>query len=260
MNKRLLFHPVFNLQPWNTTEMFHIACHDNEVFFKCCCSNERIHIANLLSLALQQPAYLAILAKGFYAILLEKIHNFQNIVEMLLSSRLVSTKIQLCKSNVRNLTFINSYLPDMFDYAWQPLYQGYACACVKQISSVCQWPHTYQVSTSFTISGPCRNSLAISIGLFSPPQSLWKRASAASNMASESSFHVGRLLVYSCQDFFASSSSRFTCSDICSTNHRRSWRSSVFSIVSKASIGILPIVFILKHVYFIAAKLRIKSE
>jgi len=50
MNKRLLFHPVFNLQPWNTTEMFHIACHDNEVFFKCCCSNERIHIANLLSL------------------------------------------------------------------------------------------------------------------------------------------------------------------------------------------------------------------
>ena len=177
MNKRLLFHPVFNLQPWNTTEMFHIACHDNEVFFKCCCSNERIHIANLLSLALQQPAYLAILAKGFYA-----------------------------------------------------------------------------------ISGPCRNSLAISIGLFSPPQSLWKRASAASNMASESSFHVGRLLVYSCQDFFASSSSRFTCSDICSTNHRRSWRSSVFSIVSKASIGILPIVFILKHVYFIAAKLRIKSE
>ena len=174
---------------------------------------------------------------------------------MLFSFRFECTEIQFSQRNVRNFTFINTHLPDMLYYTWLFLNKSNTCACIEQICSMCQHRHTYQVSTSVTISAPCRNSFAISIGLLSPPQSLWNRARAASNLASDSSLHVGAFSICFFRFFFASASSRSNCADICSTNQRRSWRLRRLSIVSTASIGIVPIiVFILCHFMYSRCK------
>ena len=253
---KLLFHPILNLQIRNATEMVCIACYENEFFFEGSGSNKHVHVTNFLAFTLQLPSYLAILAKGINVILLEKIHYLHNIIEMFFSSRLLCAKIQFSKSNVRNFAFVDSYLSDMLNYTWLFFNQCDTYACVEQIFSMCQWSHTYQTSTSLTISTPCRNSFAISIGLLSPPQSLWKRARAASSLASDSSFQDGAVSLNTCQDLFASASSRATCADICSTSQRRSWRLKLLSMVSVASIGIVPTIVFITSSFFLVAKIR----
>ena len=188
--KRLIIHPILNLQPGNAVEVFNVASNNNKVFFESGSSNEHIHVANFLATLLH------------------------HILEMFFSFRLISTKIQLGKCNIRNLTLVNTNLSDM-------LY----------------------------ISAPCRNSSAISIGLLSPPQSLWKRARAASSLASDSSFQEEGLFKNSLRPFSASASSRSTCFLICSMSQWRSWRLRLLSIVSTASIGIVPTIVFISNVF-----------
>lgn len=212
--KRLIIHPILNLQPGNAVEVFNVASNNNKVFFESGSSNEHIHVANFLATLLQKVANSTIHLKILNWILLEKIHNFNHILEMFFSFRLISTKIQLGKCNIRNLTLVNTNLSDM-------LY----------------------------ISAPCRNSSAISIGLLSPPQSLWKRARAASSLASDSSFQEEGLFKNSLRPFSASASSRSTCFLICSMSQWRSWRLRLLSIVSTASIGIVPTIVFISNVF-----------
>ena len=72
---------------------------------------------------------------------------------------------------------------DMFYDAGHFLYQGDTDTCVQQISSVSL--HSHHVSTSRTISAPCRSSWAISIASLLPPKSPLNLASAASNLSLE---------------------------------------------------------------------------
>ena len=246
MNSSLAFHPVFDFQPRNTAEVFDVASHQNKVFFNGCSSNEHIHVTNRFPSAFKHPTYLSVFSQSIDRVLFEKVHDFYNILKMLFPFRFECTKIQFGQCNVRNLTFINTHLSDMLYHTWFLFNKSNTCACIEQICSMCLQPHTYQVSTSVTISAPCRNSFAISKGLLSPPQSLWNRPRAASNLASDSSFHVGTLSIFFFRFFSASASSRSICAVICSASQRRSLRLKLLSIVSMASMGIVPtIVFIL---------------
>ena len=97
----------------------------------------------------------------------------------------------------------------------------------------------YQTSTLRTISEPWRSSAANSSGSFSPPQLPLMFSRNASRLAPSSSSHVERDAMNSSQDFLASSSSCSTLSRSWSTNQRRSCRLMLFSMVSKASMGIV---------------------
>lgn len=69
----------------------------------------------------------------------------------------------------------------MFHDARHFLDQGDADISVEQVFSVCQ--HTHHVSTSRTISGPCRSSRAISVASLLPPKSPLNLFRAASNLS-----------------------------------------------------------------------------
>ena len=61
--KESSLHPVLDLQPLDTTEVFGVARYNDEFFFKSCRCDKSIHVANLQSLAFQLPTYLTILTK-----------------------------------------------------------------------------------------------------------------------------------------------------------------------------------------------------
>ena len=69
----------------------------------------------------------------------------------------------------------------LLDHVGVFLYQFDACICVEKVNSVCQ--HSHYISTSRTISGPCRSSRAISRASALPPKSPLNSANAASSIA-----------------------------------------------------------------------------
>ncbi len=249
-NKLLALHPILDLQARNTVEMISITCNNYEIFLKCGCGNEQIHVANFHALLFQLPSYFTIFAKTMYGVRFKERCNLAHLVEMFLFARFISTKEQFRKCNIRNLAIIRPNFSKMPDDVLIFLQQCYARISIKQINSMCK--HNHQVSTLRTVSAPCRNSRAISIGVPFPPQSPLILDRKASSMELSSSSRLGAVFRNSSQYLSASASSRSTCADICSTNQRRSWRFRWLSIVSTASIGIVPvIVFILHYIYVI---------
>jgi hypothetical protein len=71
------------------------------------------------------------------------------------------------------------------DHTWTFLKQCNANACVEEIDVVCT--HNHQVSTSLTISAPCRSSSATVIASAEPPKSPLNFFNASSRRALSSS-------------------------------------------------------------------------
>ena len=124
MNKSSLpFHPILNLQSFNAAEVVCVACDDNEILLKSCCSDKHIHVANLQALFLQFTAYLSIFEKVKNAVRLEERRNLIYFVEMFFAARLNGSKIQLGNSDIRNLAIMHTNVPKMLDDTWLFLQQ-----------------------------------------------------------------------------------------------------------------------------------------
>lgn len=83
----------------------------------------------------------------------------------------MSEILQLCRSN----------FSEMLNHIWAFLQQCNTNASVKKIDVVCA--HTHQVSTSLTISAPCRSPFATVIASAGPPKSPLNFANASSKRA-----------------------------------------------------------------------------
>ena len=188
-------YPIFNLQTRYSFKVLNVACYKGYVLFKSSGCNEHVHIANAKALFFKSPAYFSVFAHILYGIMLKKFGNFRNIVEVFVFARLECAKIKLCQSYVRNLTVICANFPKALNHIWAFLKQCDADACVEKIDVVCT--HNYQVSTSLTISAPCRSSFATVIASAEPPKSPLNFFNASSRRALLSCFNSDSLGIIS---------------------------------------------------------------
>ncbi len=82
-----LLHPVFNLQPRDTIEMFYVARYKSQIFLKSCCSDECVKMIDFHSRALQLPTNFTIFLQAIRnGVLFKEILDFIDIFKVFLLS------------------------------------------------------------------------------------------------------------------------------------------------------------------------------
>lgn len=140
-----LLHPILNPQTGDALEMISVASHKDKILLQCSGSDEHISSKCFSLPDLNAPKYISA------SVMSEILHSSAPTL------RICSTTLGISLISAMQTSVSIKYFPRV--------------------------QHNHQVSTSRTISAPCRSSRAISIASLLPPKSPLNLASAASNLS-----------------------------------------------------------------------------
>ena len=246
----LFFHPVFNPQAGDTTEMLGIVGHKNKIIIPGSCSNKQVETVYGFSIAFQFMPYVCIFAKDArYFVVLKEPLNRYDIIKVLFFARLNSTKKHFSNGYFGNLQIQMVMLANVLTNILMSLHHCNTNICIEQVYSFCK--HRYQTSTVLLFTRPRLRSSAISSAVPSPPQSGLKLAKTSSY---SSWFSFSQSYAGADKNAFLLASFSFSSSSIClvrfSVSQRRSPKSIPLSKVNRPSIDIVPVNIIVLFLQF----------